>query len=189
MHQYFRDTFTLSMQNFIVLRGSNSSTIMNFVKGYDTILDTWYFLLSDHMLYNVNFVFIHNLMVFTSHHDGISQRTGKRFRAILPQEKFDLAIHVFVINSLAFLVIYSSSRKRRLFVISCPPPLFEIILSTKDTIECSIGLIDVIFSYKNSPGYEWNMSQDHLKILTIMYDIDNVNYIEHWLIDWAGYWL
>ena len=92
-----------------------------------------------------------------------SGTAGKGLDSIFPHDKFNLAAHVLVVNSLAFLVIDSSSDLGWLLIESAYSVLIEDTFATENSVEHSTGSVDVALANKNRSCDKSCVSKAHLQ--------------------------
>lgn len=101
---------------------------------------------------SLTFLFIRHLVVKKLY------AARKRFYSVLSKHKLDLAIHILVVYSLAFLVIYSPSGLRRLLVEPASSELLQQALPTDESVQDSAGSLDVVILNEDGSCEKWSVT-------------------------------
>lgn len=84
--------------------------------------------------------------------------SGKWIHPILPQEKFNFSSHIFVVNGLAFLKVYSAPGLRRWFVVPGLSKLCKNAFLRQNTVQHTASLLNVAIRNEDRSAYELSVS-------------------------------
>lgn len=88
----------------------------------------------------------------------------KRFGAILSQYKLNLAVHVLVVDGLAFLEIDASARLEGFLIEARATVLIENALFAEHPIDDTAGVLHVVVLHEDGASNEARMTDGHFRV-------------------------